>query len=89
VFLDVNELSSFFAHIIIGSPKTVIKLTTREKICPLNAALWQISHNFIVDEVLASLDGYKKGLQTKPKGKIKNPNANMPSYAEHFIIDCG
>ena len=43
---------------------------------------------FISDyEVLASLDAYKKGLQTKPRGKIKNPNSNMPLYAEHFIID--
>ena len=40
------------------------------------------------DEVLASLDAYKKGLKTKPKGEIKNPTGNMPSYSEHFFIDC-
>ena len=37
------------------------------------------------DEVLASLDAYKKGLKAKPRGKIKNPTGNMPSYLEHFI----
>jgi hypothetical protein len=40
------------------------------------------------DEVLASLDAYKKGLKAKPRGKIKNPTGNMPSYLEHFFIDC-
>ena len=40
------------------------------------------------DEVLASLDAYKKGLKTKPKVKIKSPTSNIPSYLEHFFIDC-